>query len=191
METAFQHVITETEDDAKFANLVLLCESSLKQDSFRNHVDRVFENYIFSRDSKVNMATKAILYNCMVCEDDFEYDFKNKTWIRTTNDRYAFNEAMRKFNKIIYHDKRFRGRIPWVVKNVKEYFKMKLVKKYYSTTSGKPQDPTSTKKPIQPQTVDKRNSNQPAKPQGSDNGSEREGAQKETAEQKAQPPAQT
>jgi len=144
-------LITETvEEEARFKNLVLLCEASLKQESFRRHVDRVFENYIFSHDSKINMAVKAILYNCMVCEDDFEYDFNNKIWVRTSSDRYAFNEAMRKFNKILYHDRRFRGRIPWVVKNVKEYFKIKLVKKYYAATGTKPPEPkkpTATKAP--------------------------------------------
>jgi len=143
-------LITEDErEDWKFRKFVLLCEASLKQESFIRHVDRVFENYVFSHEQRINKATKAILYNCMTCEGDFSYDFNNKIWVRDTGDRYAFNEAMRKFNKIITHDKRFRGRTPWVVRNVKEYFKMKLVKKYYNNAK-KPATP-----PVAPTSTDK------------------------------------
>ncbi len=123
-------MITEDSRDFGCSRLALLCEATLKQDAFRRHIDRVFEGYVFSNDSRTNMAIKAILYNCMTCEGDFSYDFEHKFWIRDTTDRYAFNEAMRKFNKIASHDKRFRGRLPWVVRKVKEYFKQKLVRSF-------------------------------------------------------------
>ena len=125
-------ILERSRCDLDVDGFMLVCESSLKQESFRRHVDRVFENYLFSRDAKINMATKAILYNCLTCEGDFSYDFNHKVWIRDTTDRYALNEALRKFNKILHHDRRFRGRTSWIAKNVKEYFNEKLVRKYYA-----------------------------------------------------------
>lgn len=133
--------VTEDFNDVKCHGLAILCEATLKQDAFRRHIDRVFEGYVFSKDSRTNMAVKAILYNCMTCEGDFSYDFEDKFWMRDTTDRYAFNEAMRKFNKIASHDKRFRGRLPWIVKNIKEYFKQKLVRSYRNV---KPSEEPST-----------------------------------------------